>query len=69
MVVISVDPVLLNSSALIISTGTAESPMDRGAERVPTTAIFSTSASLASVCSCAYSVGEIESAIEADRSG
>ena len=45
IVVISVEPWLLNSSALIISTGTAESPIERGATRDPTTAIFSTDAS------------------------
>ena len=38
----SVLPDLSNSSPPIISIGTGESPIERGAERVPTTAIFST---------------------------
>jgi len=37
----SVLPDLLSSSPPIISIGTGESPIERGAERVPTTAIFS----------------------------
>ena len=39
---ISVLPDLPSSSPPMISIGTGESPIERGAERVPTTAIFST---------------------------
>ena len=50
----SVLPDFSSSSPPMISIGTGESPIERGAERVPTTAIFSTFLlTLTSLCSSA----------------
>ena len=58
----SEEPDLPNSSPLIMSTGTGESEIERGAPRDPTTAIFST---LSSVPASWANTGEIETTLAA----